>query len=269
MSQKNVDPLFSDIRKEKAKLKPYLAGGQPMGYGGKFAKARYNIDGAPVEDVNLVLSRTLEPDRKYVYGVDKQPLGKIPGPYMLESEPMENYGPHRPVWRGWRPKRPEESYPELGAKMMQGERTYKIESGIDAIPTEKEIIEMAMRNSLAPYPTVPETHPIPDRYREYGIAIDETLGDIGYLGEEAGAPAPWRPFGVDVTGLVQQFGTSYAQGYSAQATEAQRQQAALTGGLPGQPTLPTRPSSEFPWGTVALVGIIGLAAAFILPKVLK
>ena len=251
--------LFDDIRDEKGRLKAHKTNGDAQSIAGKYARGTRDVDGAPVEDVHLELSRTLPPDQKYEYGVDKRPLPKLTGPYMLEAPKMPNYGEHRPVWRGWRPVRPPSSYPDVGAEMMVPDRTYKIEA---SIPTQSEVIDMAARNSLSPYPMVHQDAMIPDPYREYGMFQKGQMSGyygMGDLPTGTTASLPPSGIGLDVGGIAQDLAAGYQAQYEARAKEAQ----GIAMGLPAKPSAP------FPWTTLLTVAGIGLAAAFILPKVLK
>ena len=259
--------LFDDINGVRGALKPYHKNGQPQGMAGKYARAVRAEDGAPVGDTRIVPSRTLEPTTDYVYGVDKETSPKIPGPYILEAPLLPGHGDHRPVWRGWRPKREEISYRELGASMMIPDRTNKFEA---SIPTEEEVLDMASRNALAPYPTVPSSAMIPDPFRNRGMAISGFSG----LGEDPAGKIEVEPLaakpspdplgiGIDIGALAKDIAGTITAKYSADVETYKAQQSGTYVAKPSTAPAP------LPWGTILLVGGIALAAVFILPKVLK
>jgi hypothetical protein len=257
--------IFDDINGVNGALKPYKTGNRPQGMAGKYSRAVRAEDGAPVGDTRIVPSRTLEPTTDYVYGVDKESAPKIPGPYILEAPLLPGHGDHRPVWRGWRPNRPQTSYAELGASMMISDRTNKFEA---SIPTEDEVIDMASRNASAPYPALPSSEMIPDPYRTRGMLVSG-LGQSEWVGgevtgEEVLPPKPVDndPLGIgvdiaavvkDVVGLVT---AQYPQNVEAYRAGAAAKSAAVA-------------ANPLPWSTILTVGGIALAAVFILPKVLK
>jgi hypothetical protein len=246
MVNKDGDIPNDDMQVAKLKLKSYIAGNEEMSVVGKFAKATRAVDGAPVgEETYIVPSRLLPPASSIVYGADKRPLGKVEAPDMIESQPVQNYGLHRPVMRGWRPKRPEDNYPDLGIKLMEPDQTYKLES---SIPTEREMVVESVRNATVPYPaTEDDEGVIPDPYRTYGMHVEEDPNMNGRMGD-LGAD--------DIASSISAVASSIAAGIKAKY------------GI--QPTTPPPPAaSGTPWGTILLVGGIGLAAVFILPKILK
>jgi hypothetical protein len=268
--------LFDDIRGTREKLKPHQTNGTSQGIAGKFARAVRGVDGAPVGDSFLIMSRTLPPTMDYVYGANKEPRGTVPGPYYVGAPLIENYGPHRPVWEGWRPKRPVKSYPEVGKVMMEPERNYKIES---SIPDQSEIINLAMRNTLAPYPTVPQSDPIPDPYRfnfmEVEKAPSEMSGYLGYLGFLGQTETTAKPqtttiqpagdvLGFDVGGVAKSVADTIRTAYQADVERYKAQQQGTY-----VPSAVTRPAPDLPWGTIAIAGGAALLALFVLPKVLK
>lgn len=279
-----MSDLFDDITETGKKLTAHEAGRMKEGMPGKFARGVRGVDAIPAKDNYLALSRTLSPDSDYVYGVDKARFGVLPGPYYLGAPTVQNYGTHRPIWRGWRPKRPETDYPELGKEMMIPERNYKIESGFD-IPGQKEIINMAMRNALAPYPTTSPTDMIPDPYRTSFMDVRKKGSSMGsYLGladlgldivtdADLSAPSNVAPtttnksgdvFGIDFGGIVKDIASIFIPKPGVSA----RPQPAAGGGVT-YIMPPAQAGPAIPWGTIAVAGVLGLAAIFILPKVLK
>lgn len=277
-----MSDLFDDITDTRKKLVAHEIGKTSEGLVGKYARGVRGNDPIPAAENYIVRSRTLSPDSDYVYGVDKARFGVLPGPYYLGAPTIQNYGTHRPVWRGWRPKRPETDYPELGKEMMIPERNYKIESGFE-IPGQKEIINMAMRNALAPYPTTPETDMIPDPYRTSFMDVRKGVAKAtsSYLGiadlgldivTEAdlySAPAPVKTpaaapsTGFDFGGIIKDI-TSIFVPKPSPAVRPPTSAGSVTYIMP-----PAQAGPDIPWGTIAVAGVLGLAAIFILPKVLK
>jgi hypothetical protein len=305
-----MSDLFDDITDTRKKLVAHEIGKTSEGLVGKYARGVRGNDPIPAAETYIARSRTLAPDSDYVYGVDKARSGILPGPYYLGAPTIQNYGTHRPVWRGWRPKRPETDYPELGKEMMIPERNYKIESGFE-IPGQKEIINMAMRNALAPYPTTPETDMIPDPYRTSFMDVRKGVAKAtsSYLGiadlgldivTEAdlySAPAPtqsYDPISFDFPASSYPTGPNVAPGQAPVKTPAAAPSTGFDfGGIIKDITSifvpkpspavrtptsaggvtyimpPAQAGPALPWGTIAVAGIVGLAAIFILPKVLK
>lgn len=277
-----MSDLFEDITETGKKLTAHKVGKNTTeGLPGKYARGARDVDAIPVEDNYIVPARTLSPAADYVYGVDKQRSGILPGPYYLGAPTVQNYGTHRPIWRGWRPKRPETDYPALGKEMMIPERNYKIESGFE-IPDQKEIIDMAMRNALAPYPTTSPTDMIPDPYRTSFMDVRKKkngtylgMADLGLdvvteadLSSSNRAPTTTNKsgdvFGIDFGGIAKDILSIFVPKPAAPGTTAPPAQAGVTYIMP-----PAQAGPEIPWGTIAVAGVLGLAAIIILPKVLK
>ncbi len=258
--------IFDNIRNEERKLKPYKANGKPMSQGGKYARGIRSKDEAP-QDTSIIPYRTLPPQSKYQYGADKQHYPTVPGPYYVGSKPMVDYGPHRPVWRGWRPKRPRSSYKDLSLEMPVPQRTYKIETDI---PTERELIDMASRNATAPYPTVPgTTGQIPDPYREYGIFVRSAAPGMAGMGQDD-APAGPSVFGIDIAGVTQDVLDIVKLRMGKDLAELTLEEKRLAAQIAKEEIdKKTKPAPEIPWGTLAIVAAIGVGAIFILPKVLR
>lgn len=246
--------IFDDIKTVQKKLKPLHFGKVPEGMAGKYARAVRAAD-SPPDQTFFALNRTLPPAESITYGADTSVPPILPGPYGLSAPAMQNYGRHRPVWRGWRPERPTTTYPQLGVVMPQEDRTNKFEA---SIPTEAEIVNMAMRNAVAPYPTAPESQEIPDPYREYNIYVEPqgSLGYLGFLGNQAPSVPELIP-GVTAdkaVSVIDQLAKTVSDRYNVNPATGQ---------------VNTRPKPAIPWGTLAMVGGISLAAMFLLPKVLK
>lgn len=249
--------MFDDLNKAKKKLTPHSVNGKVVGEARKYIQANRGTEGDVAKEEDIIIpSRTLPPTKPIVYGATKYPYADIPGPYLLESKPVKDYGRHRPVWEGWRPARPETSYAELGSKMPVPSRNYKYETDV---PGEDEMVDMADRNTSRPYPAVPEGEEIPDVYREYGMYAEEGSENMSGLSDMGQIPT-------QVTSLAKDIAATIQAKYGAQIEKYKAQQSGIT--LPGAPS-PFKPESKFPLGTVALVAGLGLAAVFLLPKILK
>lgn len=242
----------TDLPVAMLKLQRHTAGGREMSLAGKYAKSTRNIDGAPIgESTYIVPSRTLPPQTSIVYGADKRPIGSVNSPDMIESQPMQNYGLHRPIFRGWRPKRPEDSYPDLGIELMSPEHNYKYES---AIPTEREMMVESVRNATVTYPAVEGSDgQIPDPYRYYGMSVQKGRNDPP---PAQGADDALNGLGDTTTDAISSLAKTIADGIRTQY---------------GNPVPPQQPVQQqgLPWGTIALVGGLGLVAMLVLPKLLK
>ncbi len=249
----------TDLPVAMLKLPRHTAGGKEMSIAGKYAKSTRNIDGAPVgEATYIVPSRTLPPQTSIVYGADKRPIGSVNSPDMIESQPMQNYGLHRPIFRGWRPKREETSYPDLGIELMSPERNYKIET---AIPTEREMMVESVRNATVTYPAVPGSDgQIPDPYRYYGMAVEKSRNDPPPANGDDDFLNGMDGMGDTTTDAISSLAKSIADGIKAQYAAK---------GTPIVPQQPVQQQGGIPWGTIALVGGLGIVAMLVLPKLLK
>lgn len=252
----NLEDNINQVRK---RLVSHTEGGNDMSLAGKYARGTRGEDGAPIGDTFIATSRQLPPDKNYYYGVNKEPLGKVPGPYTVEAPLMQNYGPHRPVWRGWRPKRPETNYPTLGVAMPEPDRTYRMEP---SIPGENEVVNMAMRNTMAPYPAVPQGEGIPDPSRNLYMKVQSELsgylGYMGYMGDDTIITSTDGPTQPDA-----------ASGILSSIAGALKKIAAPATPVKSLTVVTPTPASTIPWGTIALVGGGAILAMFVLPKLLK
>lgn len=248
----------TDLPVATLKLTNHDVGGRSMSIAGKYARSTRSVDGAPIgEDTYIVPSRTLPPQNSIVYGADKRPIGAVDSPDMIESQPVQNYGLHRPIYRGWRPKRPENSYPDLGIELMSPEQNYKYES---AIPTEREMMVESVRNATVTYPAVEgDEGQIPDPYRYYGMKVQKSKED-----DENGNGNGDNMSGLGADPVAQ---TSQDDAISSLAKSIADGIRAKYNLPPTAP--PAAPPSSIPWGTIALVGGVGLLAMFVLPKLLK
>lgn len=246
--------MFDDLKRAKKTLKAHTVNGKAVGGARKYVQPKLGVDGDTSKEIDVIIpSRTLPPTKPYVYGATEYPLGTIPGPYSMESKPIENYGRHRSVWEGWRPERPTVAYDQLGAKMPTPGRNYKYESDI---PEERELVGMSIRNATAPYPTVTEGQEIPDPSREYGMYVEgKAMSGLNGLGQT----------GQDVTGLAKDIAAGIQAKYGAQIEKYKSRQAGLVPPAE-QPASAKRP---FPMKTAAAVIGIGIFAVFVLPKILK
>jgi hypothetical protein len=266
-----MENIFGSVRNVNGKLKTYEAGDRPLSQPGKYAKGTRAEDGVPRRQT-MVPNRTLSPDSNYTYGTDAGLPRTTPAPYMLEAPRMVNYGPHRPIWRGWRPKRPVKAYGQVGMEMPVKQRGPKFESS-GVIPSEAEVRDYASNEAQTPgHPIAPYPDMIPDYFREYGIYVDgdtpnqqqksitgNMLGNLGAEEADAGADYLKQTTGFDVVGIAKDIAGGIKSKYGNQMPSTTQTMA----------TAPAPVKPDIPWKTLGIVAGVGVAALFVLPKVLK
>lgn len=250
----------------------------------------------PPEKQKLVSNRSLPPTSDLVRGASARVAEKIKGPWMLQSKPLPNYGKNFPIEWGWRTKRPETRASNIPITMPIPTTGPKIEGGY-ASPTAAQIKASVEQSATQPYPTVPEG----DEYTgvngmgNLGDAASDLIAQASSLEAQATAlqatsPSSAAALRAQAESLRQQAsalsttgggiattigtiakeiaGTVQAK-YAAEAAKYASQMAPQIG-IPYSGSVPTPPSTgpSIPWGTIAMVGGIGLAAFLILPKVM-
>lgn len=219
----------------------------PMSLPGVYERDTQGAEVRDTEARTFIPYRTLPPQTDYVYGADKQPYD-IADNDTLQSPPIGPAPNELPIWRGWRPNRPVISYKELGMQIIQDQQGPGIES---AIPQEREMVNMADERATAPFPTLPESMQItPEMQNDKGIYL-ETPSSVH---EETNM----KGMGDDVTDAIGTVAKDVVSSIQAKY-----------GTNPAQIKAAAQAQSTIPWGTLALVGVVGAAAIFLLPKLTK
>ena len=224
-----------------------VSAAQPMSVAGAFTANILAREGNADETRTFVPYRTLPPQTDYVYGADKLPLAKTDDSRLM---PARVAGPPNqlPVWRGWRPNRPRSNWNDLPMQILSPQQGPGIES---TIPQEREMVNRADEMAEGPYPTLPETMTItPEVQNQKGIHLEspELYGDNAMNG--MGDDTSW--VSDDISTIAKDIASSIQAKYA-----------------PGTIKPPTTASTGVPWGTLLLVGGIGAAAIYFLPKLMK
>lgn len=251
---KEID-IYSLLKQTQKKLIPTLvskgdAPADPMSLPGIYARDIVAREGTATEDRTFVPYRTLGPQTDYVYGADKLPLAKIDNS-TSQTPPIGPVPNQMPVFRGWRPHRPKIDYKDLGMEILQDQQGPGIES---VMPQERELVNRAEEHATMPFPTLPEPMEITDSPESgKGIYLDapQEVADEGNMHSMNG-------MGDDVTDTISALAKNVASSIQAKyGTDPNAIKAAAAA------------QSKIPWGTLALVGIVGAAAIYFIPKMTR
>lgn len=241
--------IFDLLDKAQARMVPTtvaqgLGPAQPMSVAGAYTANVLGKEGNANEARTFVPYRTLPPQTDYVYGVDKQPLAKTDNS-RFESKPISGPPNQLPIYRGWRPNRPEMSYSDLGMQLFTPQQGPGIES---TIPQEREMVNRAGQMATAPFPTLPESMSItPEMQNNKGIYLE---------GPDAEQETSMSGMGDDITDTISSLAKSIASTIQTKY------------GVTPIPK-PAFAPSNIPWGTLLTVGVLGAAAVYFIPKMTR
>ncbi len=248
MEQTSIFQLLKQTRKLPI-IQTAQRGGGPAGdmsLPGIYARNIFKESGKPDEARTFIPYRTLPPQTDYTYGADIQPLGKTDNS-TLQAQPIGPVPNQLPVFRGWRPKRPAIDFNDLNAPMfMQDTHGPGLES---TVPQERELVNTADWRASTPFPTLPEPMQITNTPKgiwmeaETEVFEDKPMNQMGDLA-------------TDVSSLAKDIATSIQAKYGTNPAEIRAAAVAQN-------------QSRIPWGTLATVGVVGVAALYFLPKLVK
>lgn len=298
----------NDITRLNGKLTSHKAGGKKISEEIKYDRL---IKGKELpyskDKTEIVPRRTILPRKRYEFGVDREGLPKLSGPYRFASKPIQDYGRHLPVWTGWRPRYPAEEEKNIPDVMPRSQRGPKYET---KIPSEQQIVTDAFRNATAPYPAVPPGFEIPNEYENYNTIYSEGSGTMmGHSGLGQFSLGP----GISA-GLAQKVSQTASEEAAKAAAEAEKKKKEAEDSgtsfdlgkfivdtskdiadiirlkyqkeieeektereMIGDPTSPfnqdyigeEKKGPDIPWGIIGIGAAIAVAAIFIIPKIGK